>query len=38
MKTAMRALLVLACIGMVITPSYAQRDLKRAIVKIYTGY
>ena len=38
MKTATRALLVLAFIGMVITPSYAQRDLKKAIVKIYTVY
>jgi S1-C subfamily serine protease len=38
MKTAVRALLVLACIVVVITPSYAQRDLKQAIVKIYTVY
>lgn len=38
MKTLVKVLLVLACIGMVITPSYAQRDLKKAIVKIYTVY
>jgi S1-C subfamily serine protease len=38
MKTVVRVLLVLACIGMVITPSYAQQDLKKAIVKIYTVY
>jgi S1-C subfamily serine protease len=38
MKTMVRALLVLACIGMVITPSYAQQDLKKAIVKIYTVF
>jgi len=38
MKTMVRVLLVLACIGMVITPSFAQQDLKKAIVKIYTVY
>ena len=38
MKIIVRTLLVLACIGMVITPSYAQQDLKKAIVKIYTVY
>jgi S1-C subfamily serine protease len=38
MKIMVKVLLVLVCIGMVITPSYAQRDLKKAIVKIYTVY
>jgi S1-C subfamily serine protease len=38
MKTMVRVLLVLVCIGMVITPSFAQQDLKKAIVKIYTVY
>ena len=38
MKIIIRVFLVLAFIGIVITPSYAQRDLKKAIVKIYTVY
>jgi S1-C subfamily serine protease len=38
MKIIVKALLVFACIVVVTTPSYAQRDLKKAIVKIYTVY
>jgi S1-C subfamily serine protease len=38
MKIIVKALLVLIFIGIVIAPSYAQQDLKKAIVKIYTVY
>ena len=38
MQIIVRLLLLLAFIGIVVTPSYAQRDLKKAIVKIYTVY
>jgi S1-C subfamily serine protease len=38
MKTVIRALLVLAFIGVVVTPSYAQQALVEATVKIYAVY
>jgi S1-C subfamily serine protease len=38
MKIIMRALVVLALVGMMVVPSYAGRDLREAIVKIYTVY
>jgi S1-C subfamily serine protease len=38
MKIIVRLLLALAFTGMLVTSSYAQRDLKEAIVKIYTVY
>jgi len=38
MKYIVRALAVLVFVGMAITPAYAQRGLKEAIVKIYAVY
>jgi S1-C subfamily serine protease len=38
MKTVIRALLVLAFIGLVVTPSNAQQGLVEATVKVYSVY
>src|SRR4030042_1059125 len=38
MKTIWRALVLLVFVGFLVTPSYAQRDIDEAIVKIYAVY